>query len=713
MSLCWYYNEDVTNFSVPDALATSMPHLPTWETGRFGRELLETTACAEGVMDCVNGQDVSAWEDEKRCQWSFCGSQRTEGNQDVANGDGPPGLYPNYWFTQKQRISGAIVIHILILCYMFCGLAIICDEYFVPALEVICEQLKLKDDVAGATFMAAGGSAPEFATSILGVFFSKSDIGFAAIVGSAVFNVLFVIGGCALVATGVTLTWWPLARDCSYYICSIMLLVICIFDQKIMHFESIMLILGYIGYVIIMKFNEDLEKYVNSKLRQARDYERNRPRWRQVLFIIAESWIFNIFIYGMIVLSVLTAFLPMVETAPAPAIMCANMSTFESSYTAYKDFDPTVYQTAEVQSTILTWDIINFVCVGVFVFEMLLKWAAYTFFGYMANGLNNFDMVLVALMIFELSIAQRKAEFRVIRALRFLRALRLLRLLRLVMREKRDASTQWVEDDWEQDYVRAVPVKCKRANSIAWRRTSKVVEEPLPLPEPKETDLQTEVVEKDEDDDDDEDDDPPNPFYPPEGLKARIYWAIMFPLAVLIFFTVPHPKRPRLRKLYFVAFLMCVLWIIVLSYVMVWMATVIGITVGIPDPVMGLTVLAAGTSVPDLLESLAVARKGQGDMAVSSSIGSNVFDLLMGLPFPWLLSTLIVPPRRSVCINSKGMTISVLLLFLMVGATVALIVLEGWKLTRRMAIVFVLLYFVFLTVSLLLEYGLFDAVLGL
>ena len=121
MSLCWYYNEDVTNFSVPDALATSMPHLPTWETGRFGRELLETTACAEGVMDCVNGQDVSAWEDEKRCQWSFCGSQRTEGNQDVANGDGPPGLYPNYWFTQKQRISGAIVIHILILCYMFCG----------------------------------------------------------------------------------------------------------------------------------------------------------------------------------------------------------------------------------------------------------------------------------------------------------------------------------------------------------------------------------------------------------------------------------------------------------------------------------------------------------------------------------------------------------------------------------------------------------------
>ena len=50
---------------------------------------------------------------------------------------------------------------------------------------------------------------------------------------------------------------------------------------------------------------------------------------------------------------------------------------------------------------------------------------------------------------------------------------------------------------------------------------------------------------------------------------------------------------------------------------------------------MGLTFLAAGTSVPDLLTSVIVARQGQGDMAVSSSIGSNIFDVLVGLPFPW------------------------------------------------------------------------------
>ena len=338
MSLCWYYNADVTNFSVPDAVAASVPHMPTWDTGRFGRALLEEGGCTS--MDCIDGQDVTQWNDDMRCQWSFCAAER-RANGTAEEGAGPPGLYPNYWFTRDQRRSGAIIVHILILCYMFCGLAIICDEYFVPALEVICEQLKLKDDVAGATFMAAGGSAPEFATSILGVFFSKSDIGFAAIVGSAVFNVLFVIGGCALVATGVTLTWWPLARDCSYYICSIMLLVICIFDQKIMHFEAILLILGYVGYVVIMKFNEQLEEFVNKQLKVARD-TKNRPRWRQVLVRVVQSWVFNLVIYVTIVLSVLTAFLPIVERDVAPEIQCGSAEIFTASYNQSVSYVPAV-----------------------------------------------------------------------------------------------------------------------------------------------------------------------------------------------------------------------------------------------------------------------------------------------------------------------------------------------------------------------------------
>jgi sodium/potassium/calcium exchanger 2 len=110
--------------------------------------------------------------------------------------------------------------------YMFVALAIVCDEFFVPALDVIIEVIGCSEDVAGATFMAAGGSAPELFTSVIGVFISFSDVGIGTIVGSAVFNILFVIGMCALFSkTVLHLTWWPLFRDCTFYSLSLITLI--------------------------------------------------------------------------------------------------------------------------------------------------------------------------------------------------------------------------------------------------------------------------------------------------------------------------------------------------------------------------------------------------------------------------------------------------------------------------------------------------------
>ena len=64
----------------------------------------------------------------------------------------------------------------------FVALAIVCDDFFVPSLEAISEKLKLSEDVAGATFMAGGSSAPELFTSIAGVAF-ETDVGVGTIVG--------------------------------------------------------------------------------------------------------------------------------------------------------------------------------------------------------------------------------------------------------------------------------------------------------------------------------------------------------------------------------------------------------------------------------------------------------------------------------------------------------------------------------------------------
>ena len=83
------------------------------------------------------------------------------------------------------------------ILYLLIALAILADDFFCPTLEIIADYMKLSPDVAGATLQAAGGSAPELFTSAVGTFL-RSDVGFGAIVGSAVFNILFVVGACIL-----------------------------------------------------------------------------------------------------------------------------------------------------------------------------------------------------------------------------------------------------------------------------------------------------------------------------------------------------------------------------------------------------------------------------------------------------------------------------------------------------------------------------------
>ena len=117
---------------------------------------------------------------------------------------------------------------------MFVALAIVCDEFFIPALDVITEKLNISEDVAGATFMAAGGSAPELFTSIIGLFVSEDDVGIGTIVGSAVFNILFVISMCAFFSHSVLkLSWWPLFRDMTFYSLILITLMICFIDSRI------------------------------------------------------------------------------------------------------------------------------------------------------------------------------------------------------------------------------------------------------------------------------------------------------------------------------------------------------------------------------------------------------------------------------------------------------------------------------------------------
>jgi len=68
--------------------------------------------------------------------------------------------------------------------------------------------------------------------------------------------------------------------------------------------------------------------------------------------------------------------------------------------------------------------------------------------------------------------------------------------------------------------------------------------------------------------------------------------------------------------------------LIVSSQILVWGAVTIAHVLGVSDLIIGLTIVALGTSLPELAASVIAARKGEHDIAIGNVVGSNMFNLL-------------------------------------------------------------------------------------
>lgn len=233
-----------------------------------------------------------------------------------------------------------------------------------------------------------------------------------------------------------------------------------------------------------------------------------------------------------------------------------------------------------------------------------------------------------------------------------------------------------------------------------------------PDEEPPETKIEVPEAEEEEEEDGD---DIEEMMMIPEDMKGKIIWFCCSPVYAHLYYCTPKPSEGKYCNCfprYIACFLTSLLWIAIYSTILVWLVTEIGAIFGFPEIIMGFTVLAAGTSIPDLVSSMAVARAGQGDMAVSSSIGSNIFDILVGLPIPWLVKILLVEgianadPNFLVVIKSPYIPFYVFLLLIMVAAVVITIHLMKWMLNKWLGVVMVVLYIIFLGIVLPTSYDL-------
>ncbi|XP_076581593.1 sodium/potassium/calcium exchanger 2 isoform X7 [Chaetodon auriga] len=514
----------------------------------------------------------------------------------TADSNESQGEYPPDIFTLEERRQGAVVLHMFGMIYMFIALAIVCDEFFVPALTVITEKLTISDDVAGATFMAAGGSAPELFTSIIGVFISHSNVGIGTIVGSAVFNILFVIGMCAIFSKEIlNLTWWPLFRDVSFYILGLILLIIFFLDNIISVWESVTLLSGYAAYVIFMKFNSKVEGFVKDCMNKNQVVE--------------------------------------VEVQPKDEKASPGAPEDDGKLSAR----PRLQRGGSSAS----------------LHNSLMRNSIFQLMIHTLDPLSEGKFREKASILHK--IAKKKCQ---------------------------------VEDS-------------EKANGVASRSDKNL---------PNSSSVEVEVTppmngtagQEGETAEDEEEEDQPLSLSWPESARKRFTYLLIMPIVLPLWLTLPDVRKASSKKFFPVTFLGAICWIACFSYLMVWWAHQVGETIGITEEIMGLTILAAGTSIPDLITSVIVARKGLGDMAVSSSVGSNIFDITVGLPFPWLMWSLF-RGLQPVQVSSNGLFCAIVLLFLMLLFVIISIAACKWRMSKLLGFIMFMLYFVFLVVSVMLE----------
>jgi K+-dependent Na+/Ca+ exchanger-like protein len=150
-------------------------------------------------------------------------------------------------------------------------LAIVVDKFLIPTIYVVKDRLKLSDDQTGA-LTSFVSSAPELSVSLISLILaiqSKDDqkfqeiaaLGPGAVIGSALFSVLFIVGASAWFSTK-SLTWHSVTRDMLYYVFAVFILFFCLGDGVIYWQEGVVLLTLYGFYALIVSFWPRISQFI-------------------------------------------------------------------------------------------------------------------------------------------------------------------------------------------------------------------------------------------------------------------------------------------------------------------------------------------------------------------------------------------------------------------------------------------------------------------
>jgi solute carrier family 24 (sodium/potassium/calcium exchanger), member 6 len=165
-----------------------------------------------------------------------------------------PYLYLHYCVWHSIGYIGlaiSLFLMSIVLVFLFYLLGKIAEDFFVPTLARISELLKLSQNVAGVTFLAFGNGAPDVFSSLAAIITSSSGIAFGALLGAGVFVTTVVIGAVVL-ARPAQVNRRPFLRDTLFYIVAVFAFTLISWDGEVYVFESAGFFSIYIIYVVVV-----------------------------------------------------------------------------------------------------------------------------------------------------------------------------------------------------------------------------------------------------------------------------------------------------------------------------------------------------------------------------------------------------------------------------------------------------------------------------
>ena len=124
------------------------------------------------------------------------------------------------------------------------------------------------------------------------------------------------------------------------------------------------------------------------------------------------------------------------------------------------------------------------------------------------------------------------------------------------------------------------------------------------------------------------------------------------------------------------------------AHLIVDAAVTVATRLGVSERIIGLTIVSAGTSLPELVTSLVAARKGSSDLAIGNVVGSNLFNALFILGASAIVAPVPLVPGANLDLLVNVGASSLLFLFVFTG--------RGRHIDRREGVVFLVLYAVYL-----------------